>query len=47
MLAGVSPTDGGHGGAARHNQLIGDALVVEGLGLGEDHVVHVEPEMTR
>ena len=47
VLAGVGPTDGGHGGAARHDQLIRAALVVGGLGLGEDHVVHVEPGMTR
>ena len=47
VLASVGPTDGGHGGATRHYQLIRVALVVGGLGLGEDHVVHVKPGMTR
>ena len=43
VLAGVGAADGGHRGAPRHDQLVGAALVVGGLGLGEDHVVHVKP----
>ena len=47
VLAGVGAADGGHGGAPGHDQLVGVALVVGGLGLGEDQVVHVEPGITR
>ena len=47
VLAGVCAADGGHGGAPGHDQLVGVALVVGGLGLGEDQVVHVEPGITR
>ena len=46
VLAGVCAADGGHGGAPGHDQLVRVALVVGGLGLGEDHVVHVEPGIT-
>ena len=45
VLSGVGAADGGHGGSARHYELVRVALVVGGLGLGEDHVVHVEPGM--
>ena len=45
VLAGVGAAHGGHGGSPRHYELVRVALVVGGLGLGEDHVVHVEPGM--
>ena len=45
VLSGVGAADGGHGGSPRHYELVRVALVVGGLGLGEDHVVHVEPGM--
>ena len=45
VLSGVGAADGGHGGSAGHDELVRVALVVGGLGLGEDHVVHVEPGM--
>ena len=45
VLSGVGAADGGHGGSPRHNELVRVALVVGGLGLGEDHVVHVKPGM--
>lgn len=32
-----------HWGAATHYELVRLALVVRGLGLGEDHVLHVQP----
>ena len=45
VLSGVGAADSGHGGSAGHDELVRVALVVGGLGLGEDHVVHVEPGM--
>ena len=45
MLSGVGAADSGHGSSTRHDELVRVALVVGGLRLGEDHVVHVEPGM--
>ena len=45
MLSSVGAAYGGHGGSAGHDELVRVALVVGGLRLGEDHVVHVEPGM--
>ena len=43
VVSGVGATDGGYGRAAGHDELVRHTLVVRGLGLGEDHVVQVQP----
>ena len=44
---GVGAADGGYGRAAGHDELVRHTLVVRGLGLGEDHVVQVQPGQGR
>ena len=43
VVSGVGATDGGYGRPTRHDELVRHTLVVRGLGLGEDHVVQVQP----
>ena len=43
MRSRESATQRRHRGAATHYELVRLALVVRGLGLGEDHVLHVQP----
>ena len=47
VVSGVGAADGGYGRAASHDELVRHTLVVRGLGLGEDHVVQVQPGQGR
>ena len=47
VVPGVGAADGGYGRPAGHDELVRHTLVVRGLGLGEDHVVQVQPGQGR